>query len=71
MPSIPHEIQYLDNELCQILALDLAKCENCNHIELGGADVTIGNMDGIPVIVVAPMSGRGIVISLKNPDLIQ
>jgi len=62
-----HDTQFLDNELCQLLAHDLAKNAESEHIALGGADITISRIDGTKVIVVAPMDGQGIVIRVAKP----
>jgi len=66
MPQI-HDTQFLDNELCQLFAIELAKDPGSEQIVLGGSDVTIGDIDGTKVIVIAPMDGQGIVIRVAKP----
>jgi len=65
--SQAHDTQFLENELCQLFAMDLAKSPESEQISLGGADITIGNIDGTKVIVVAPMDGQGIVLRVAKP----
>jgi len=62
--SQPHDTQFLDNKLCQLFAIELAKEPEAEQISLGGADITIGNIDGTKVIAIAPMDGQGIVLRI-------